>query len=72
MLETVHSCFRPNKILILCNEKENTFLASKLSVLKTLKKVDDKATAYVCENFTCQLPVTSSEELAGVLKGNKE
>ena len=72
MLETIHSCFCPNKILILCNEKENSFLSSKLSVLKTLKKFDDKATAYVCENFACQLPVTSSEELAKRLKGNNE
>ena len=72
LLETAHSCFIPNKILILCNEKENSFLASKLSVLKTLKKVEDKATAYVCENFACQLPVTSSEELAKHLKGKKE
>ena len=72
LLETVHSHFIPNKILILCNEKENNFLASKLDVLKTLKKVDGKATAYVCENFACKLPVTSSEELVKLLKVKQE
>jgi uncharacterized protein YyaL (SSP411 family) len=29
--------------------------------------VDDKAAAYVCENFTCQLPVTAPEALRGEL-----
>jgi len=29
--------------------------------------VDGKATAYVCENFTCQLPVTEPAELGKLL-----
>ena len=32
--------------------------------------VDGKATAYVCENFQCQLPVTSVDELEKVLWGD--
>jgi uncharacterized protein YyaL (SSP411 family) len=32
--------------------------------------VDGKATAYVCQNFTCQLPVTDAESLAGLLGGS--
>jgi uncharacterized protein YyaL (SSP411 family) len=30
--------------------------------------IDDRATAYVCENFACQLPVVSARELEGLLK----
>jgi uncharacterized protein len=30
--------------------------------------VDDKATIYVCENFACQLPVTSVDQLEELLK----
>lgn len=71
LLATVHSNFIPNKVIILRGEKENSFLSSKLNVLKTLKKVEGKATAYVCEDFSCQLPVTSSEELKKILKGTK-
>jgi hypothetical protein len=29
--------------------------------------VNGKATAYVCENYACKLPVTSSAELAELL-----
>jgi hypothetical protein len=29
--------------------------------------VDGRAAAYVCENFTCQRPVTEPEELAALL-----
>ena len=29
--------------------------------------VDGKPTVYVCENFTCQLPVTDGEALTGLL-----
>jgi len=32
-----------------------------------MAKVDGKATAYVCEDFTCQLPVTSPVELRTLL-----
>jgi uncharacterized protein YyaL (SSP411 family) len=47
-------------------------LSKHLPFLRDLKPVDGKATAYVCENFTCQLPVTTPEALAerlGALPG---
>lgn len=31
--------------------------------------VDGKPTAYVCQNYTCQLPVTTPEKLAAQLEG---
>jgi uncharacterized protein YyaL (SSP411 family) len=31
--------------------------------------VEGRAAAYVCENFTCQRPVTEPDELADVLNG---
>lgn len=68
LLDVVHSHFMPNMILILHDEKEQGFLHSKLEVLKTLHKVNDKSTVYVCENFTCNLPVTSYEKLEELLK----
>ncbi|XP_046854555.1 spermatogenesis-associated protein 20-like isoform X2 [Xenia sp. Carnegie-2017] len=68
LLHVVHSHFMPNMILILHDEKEQGFLDSKLEVLKTLHKVNEKSTVYVCENFTCNLPVTSCEKLEELLK----
>jgi uncharacterized protein YyaL (SSP411 family) len=35
---------------------------------KGMKMVKDKPAAYVCENFTCQLPVTSTVELSKLLE----
>ncbi|XP_071796859.1 spermatogenesis-associated protein 20-like [Asterias amurensis] len=67
LLRCVHSRFLPNKILILNDGNNASFLSSKLSLLSSLAMVDGKATAYVCENFQCQLPVTSVAELEKVL-----
>lgn len=67
LLKCVHSHYMPNKVLILCDGKQEGFLASKLSVFKTLERKESKATAYVCENYTCSLPVNSVEELEKIL-----
>jgi uncharacterized protein YyaL (SSP411 family) len=53
--------FLPGKVVILA-EKDNVN-DEFLPLLKGRKMIDGKATAYVCENFTCQQPVTSVEEL---------
>src|SRR3954454_15310918 len=37
-------------------------------LLEGRSPVDGQAAAYVCEHFTCQLPVTSAEELAAALQ----
>ncbi|XP_064613333.1 spermatogenesis-associated protein 20-like isoform X2 [Liolophura sinensis] len=67
LLRAVHSVFLPNKILIVWDGNESSFLAGHLKVLSTLKKKDEKATAFVCENYTCSLPVTTSEDLLTLL-----
>jgi len=38
-----------------------------IPLLEAREAVDGKATVYVCENFVCQRPVTSVEELRGLL-----
>ena len=44
------------------------WLADKRPYLADMKPVDGRATAYVCENFTCQAPVSSAAALRGLLK----
>nr|XP_054762838.1 spermatogenesis-associated protein 20-like isoform X1 [Lytechinus pictus] len=69
LLQCVHSHYLPNKIIILTDEGHtSTFLSSHLDILKTLKRIDGKATVYVCENYQCQLPVNSVDELEDLLK----
>ena len=39
--------------------------------LAGLKPVDGRTAAYVCENYSCRLPVTTAEELAVALDGER-
>ena len=68
LLSCVHSHFLPNKVLIRSDGDSSSFLSTKLSLLSTLEKKDGKATAYVCENYTCELPVNTTAELETLLK----
>ena len=53
--------FLPHKVLILAeNVEENSEF---IPLLKERKMIEGKPTAYVCENFTCQKPATSADEL---------
>jgi len=51
--------YLPNKIIVLADEKSD----ESIPLLQERKMIDGKPTAYVCENFVCQKPVTSVEEL---------
>ncbi len=46
-----------------------TWLAAHRPYLAEMKPVDGRATAYVCENFTCQAPVTTTVELRELVGG---
>jgi uncharacterized protein len=39
-----------------------------IPLLEGRTPVDGRAAAYVCEHFTCSLPVTSAEELTAALQ----
>lgn len=68
-IREVHARFIPNKILLLADgDKGQEYLASKVDFIGTVKMIDDKPTAYVCENFTCKLPVNDITELRGQLQ----
>ncbi|XP_041433313.1 spermatogenesis-associated protein 20 isoform X2 [Xenopus laevis] len=67
LLETAQSLYVPNKVLILAEGTQTSFLYSHLPFLLSLEQKDGKATAYVCENFTCSLPTTSPAELRTML-----
>jgi uncharacterized protein YyaL (SSP411 family) len=65
LLRAVHQHFLPNKTLILADAGEGQeFLSEKNEALRAIAPIDGRATAYVCENFTCKAPVTNPRELA--------
>ena len=68
LLEVVNSCYLPHKTLILHEPGSNTFLTKHLPALESMVAIDNKATAYVCENFTCTAPVNEPDELRKLLQ----
>src|SRR5437588_5134235 len=66
LLEIINEHYLPNSVLACCGTDNTEAIATvPLSAGRPLK--DDKATAYVCENFTCRAPVNTPEELGRLL-----
>jgi uncharacterized protein YyaL (SSP411 family) len=63
MVRSIGQHFLPFTTTIVASEE----LAPYVPDLAAMTAVGGKATAYVCEEFTCQLPVTEVEELAKLL-----
>ncbi|PWU12369.1 MAG: thioredoxin domain-containing protein [Terriglobia bacterium] len=69
LLETIHSRFQPSRvILLLDSQATREALASGIPALAGMTKLDGRAAAYVCQNYTCQLPVAESAKLAELLQ----
>jgi len=66
MLNIIHQGFRPFIVSMLyANEYKS--LKSVVPFIIGHKSIDGKPTAYICENFTCQEPVTDIEHLRELL-----
>uniref|UniRef100_A0A8B9KBJ2 Spermatogenesis associated 20 n=1 Tax=Astyanax mexicanus TaxID=7994 RepID=A0A8B9KBJ2_ASTMX len=55
------------QVLILADGNTEDYLYQKLPVLSSLVQQEGKATAYVCQDFACALPVTCPQELRRLL-----
>ncbi|KAL5018576.1 hypothetical protein ScPMuIL_004298 [Solemya velum] len=67
LIACVHQHYLPNKILICVPDNSEGFFNQYLDILPKLEKISSHATAYVCQNFTCSLPVTSADKLSALL-----
>ena len=68
LLREVRAIFAPNQIVLLADGAGGQeWLGAKLDFLRTAIPVDGKAAAYVCENFTCQAPITDPVKLRELL-----
>ena len=61
MLQVLHQGFRPNQVVAVGMPE------SGVPLLAGRPQLDGRATAYVCENRTCQRPVDTAGELAALL-----
>jgi uncharacterized protein YyaL (SSP411 family) len=63
MLQSLNSLFLPNAVVVV-RTKENTEIISKLAPYTRFHvSIDGKATAYVCRNFSCNLPTTDIKQM---------
>jgi uncharacterized protein YyaL (SSP411 family) len=70
LLREVHQRYLPERILLLADGGDGQkYLARRVAFFKDLMMIDGRATAYVCENYTCQLPVTTPAALGQLLDG---
>ena len=57
MLKTLHEFYIPNKVVIHADsENESNYVNNKLEIVRYMKMIGGRATAYVCENYACKLP----------------
>lgn len=63
LLKIAASRYAPSRILILADGAENQqYLAKRLPFMQSVNRLNNQATAYVCSDFTCKLPVTAPQD----------
>ncbi|MEM1944487.1 MAG: thioredoxin domain-containing protein [Nitrososphaerota archaeon] len=63
MLDVVYPTYHPMRVVLVLTPTNASELLELAPVARGKERVDDKTTAYVCENYTCRFPVTTAEEL---------
>ena len=67
LLAEVNRRFLPSKALLLVDAESRPALARHAPEIEAMRMVDGAATAYVCENFACQLPTSDPAQLGRLL-----
>lgn len=69
-IKEINSHYLPNKVVLLIDQESKEYLSKSLEYVQGFK-IGDQAKVVICENFTCNLPITSVEELSSKLKNNE-
>ncbi len=60
--------YLPNAVILGADGADGqAFLARQVPFLGEVRRIDDRATAFVCENFSCKLPMNDRKKLAELL-----
>jgi len=69
LLQALNARFLPDRIVLVLDDGHTRHaLTGYLPELAAMTAVDGRATAYVCENYACQLPVTDVERFRQLLQ----
>ncbi len=66
LLQNLNSRFIPNKVVLLKNNESE--LEGVAPYTKGQKKINEKATVYVCQNYVCKLPTNDPDRMLSLLK----
>jgi uncharacterized protein len=66
LLDVINDRYLPDSVLA-CSAPDDTRATQTIPLLADRPLKDGKASAYVCQNFTCQAPVNTPEELQRLL-----
>ena len=69
MLSELQKQFLTNKTVLFKHEKNKEALDRLVPFVSAMTAIDHKATAYVCRDFTCNLPTTEIKEMLANLNG---
>jgi hypothetical protein len=69
LLRELHARFIPNRIVLLVDSPETrSALAAGIPAIEDMHRLDGRAAAYVCRDYTCQLPVSEAARLGELLQ----
>jgi uncharacterized protein YyaL (SSP411 family) len=69
LLAALDQRFLPNKIVLLVDSEEaRAELAKAIPTIASMERVDGRASAFVCRDYTCQLPVNTVDGFAELLQ----
>jgi uncharacterized protein YyaL (SSP411 family) len=72
LLREVNNRYQPNEILILADGGPGqAYFTQKTAFFKDVHPIEGKATAYVCQNFVCQLPTSDLAVVSRLLDTGK-
>jgi len=72
LLRLVNERFLPNKILLLADDSSGQQqLARWLPFVADVRRIQGKATAYICDNYACKLPTADPDVAARLLDSNR-
>ncbi|MDW7732813.1 MAG: thioredoxin domain-containing protein [Methanolobus sp.] len=66
----INRYFLPNKVIVFKPSKINSGIERIAGYVDDMEMKDGKATAYICENYNCNLPVNDTEEMCKQLKAD--
>ncbi|MFC1495018.1 thioredoxin domain-containing protein [Thermodesulfobacteriota bacterium] len=68
MIYALNRQYYPNKTMVLKPEDNKDYINSIAEYLKNYKCLDNRATAYVCHDNTCESPTTQAKEMMALMK----